>query len=119
MRERKLLRKRNFNYSTNCKYFITICTKNRVQDFGYITNYYILLEINDNLNVSGALAVDTIKKNANTTVLCDDSLTVHGQIQINNRFNNATAGEGQIYLNGGNGNRIDFNNNGVSLLNLE
>ena len=79
-----------------------------------IANSAAQVSINDNLNVSGALAVDTIKKNANTTVLCDDSLTVAGQLQINNRLNNPTAGQGQIYLNGGNGNRIDFNNNGVS-----
>jgi len=69
----------------------------------------------DNINVNTNLFADIIKPNTNTLVTVDESLTVHGQFQINNRLNNATAGQGQIYLNGGTGNRIDFNNNGVAL----
>lgn len=38
MQERKLLRKKNFNYSSKGFYFVTICTKDRVHWFGEIKN---------------------------------------------------------------------------------
>ena len=39
--------------------------------------------------------------------------TINGQLALT-QANNVSTGAGQIYLNGGNGNRIDFNQNGVA-----
>ena len=49
----------------------------------------------------------------NKFVLADSTNTFTGQI-ISTRANSTTTGDGQIYLNGATGNRIDFNTNGAS-----
>jgi hypothetical protein len=41
--QRKLLRLKNFDYSTPGYYFVTICKKERIQYFGEIINRNIIL----------------------------------------------------------------------------
>lgn len=43
LRQRKLNRLRNFDYSSSGWYFVTICTKNRVEYFGNIVNGKMIL----------------------------------------------------------------------------
>ena len=79
------------------------------------TNDISAADINgDIIYVSVQVNTNNIGTNGASQVTAQSSLNVQGQIQVLNRLNNTTAGEGQIYLNGGNGSRIDFSNNGVS-----
>jgi len=74
-----------------------------------------------NLNVQYLNGYQSDTANSNNTIVrrsSDGTISV-SYLQITNQFqstqaNSTTTGGGQIYLNGGTGNRIDFNQNGVA-----
>jgi hypothetical protein len=65
------------------------------------------------VNFAGAGTTIGIGASTGTITLNNAIVTTPGQY-ITTKANSVTTGEGQIYLNGATGNRIDFNTNGVA-----
>lgn len=104
------------NYDATVKHDLTVDGDVQIKGGDLTTNqttFNLLNTTATTINAFGAATTIGIGANTGTLTLNNAITTTPGQF-ISTRANDTADNQGQIYLNGASGNRIDWNTNGVS-----